>query len=67
MGVTNTGKFVIMADGKYENIFYTGRENKYWAGNIMRAKVFNSREFADKTACKFEHNNTRVVEILVKE
>lgn len=67
MAVINLGKFVIMADGKYENIFYTGREGKYWCSNIMRSKIYNERHFAERTASKFVHNNARVVEVLVKE
>lgn len=63
----NMNKFVIIADGKYENIFYTGKTDKYWSGNIMKAQAFNSIDAANRVASRFRHNNARVVEILVKD
>lgn len=60
-------KFVIIADGKYANIYYTGKENKYWSENIMNAHVYNSEEIARKRASRFKYNNTRVAEIELRE
>lgn len=60
-------KFVIVADGKYANIFYTGREDMYWSENIMKAHVYSNEEIARKRASKFKYNNARVAEIVLKE
>lgn len=53
-------KYVIMADGKYENIYYTGRIGEYWSSDILKAKKYSNKQAAKNIASRFKFNNPRV-------
>ena len=59
-------KFVIVANGKYGDIYYTGNKEHYWTNNITCAKFYDSYSSCKNKATDFVYNNPRVATVTRK-
>lgn len=65
--VNRMNRFIIVADGKYKDVYYTGNKKKFWSNNLRMAKIYHDYHECYDKANTFIYNNPRVAKIEIKE